>query len=578
MATAAITVGGAAARPASGHIQTAGPAVNVTLDDGGVGGSSWQWTVVFAPAGTTAALSSAIAKTPTYGPLDQPGTYHLRLQVDGAVGSWLTDAEVDEVVIRVRPVAGVSIYIPAVEETTQAGSQGWAGETDGMNATLAYLTALLTLQGAYDNSSPKRILVAPAGGPVDFLRDPASHGDALRVGDTATLDRVVLRSDGMVAITKAILTGGGDVALDVQSASEAAGDFLFRARDSAGTSYVTVGYDGAIAAVSNGAGTGFSVNAKNAVSFVFSFQDSVVVGQFRMRPDGQMEWSGNLAAGEEALSFEPLGIHQDSKIFEVVGSSADGWAMYGDGRIVHLPEDLVVNTTASVAWYKIDLASMTSVLAGEERQGFLVDASAVTVASGGWLYGYEAIMGNVLGTSGAFMALVANQDIPAYRVGLGSGAPGSAFTGYDHFCAADMVAEAGFVLTINTPSGTGTHWTATAGTEKVAIPIHAPPGSLIQSINVRVNKAGASQMSLYLMQTNDTGGASGALQTQIANQASVGGAGPQDITIAVPGYTVPSVRSGTQPALFLIVASANAGDEVYAGRVVYDYTDLQHGD
>jgi hypothetical protein len=217
MAAAEIYVDAAVGRPAVTKVLGVTPAMT-NHDDTWV--VSWAWTVVYAPPGTTAAFSNPALANPTYGPLDQPGTYWLRLIVNGATGDWLSDTEVDEIVIRVADPNG--LFYPAPGETTQGGPRGWAEELlNGMNATLAAISAMFganTLQGAYNASVPPRITIDPAVGPVDIRRAIASPGPILTVTDGAGIG-ATFTNYGRLAMTSTL--GAGTVGIGVATASVA---------------------------------------------------------------------------------------------------------------------------------------------------------------------------------------------------------------------------------------------------------------------------------------------------------------------------------------------------------------------
>ena len=130
MAVAAILVDGLSARNPAAE-RASGASVALTNADN-TGVASWAWAVIFRQAGSVSPLAPGIPgpppsstdAAPVLGPFDQPGTYHVRLAVNGATGSWDTDAEVDEIVIRVPSPTGTPIYIPAPAETAQGGDQG----------------------------------------------------------------------------------------------------------------------------------------------------------------------------------------------------------------------------------------------------------------------------------------------------------------------------------------------------------------------------------------------------------------------------------------------------------------------
>ena len=331
MATAEIYVDAAAGRPA--NVKALGATVNLTnLNDVGV--VSWTWTVVDAPPGTTAALSDPAVPAPTYGPLDIAGTYWLRLAVNGAAGDWQTDAEVDEIVIRVRTV-GAAIVIPAPGETVQGGADGWSDWTSGMNDALNRLMAGRTLQATYDASAPTpRILIDPAaGGVISLQADAAVTGVLFQIADNGAVARAQFYDDGRIALTPVL--GAGEYGINLDSAGvgphlrlqdSIAGTSLIANKDSSLTAtaifaagspvrafdldaqgYTTallrlqdslgsggdpidlvMGATGAITSRSKSAVAGFVVDAKNAIGSVADFRDSAIGGRVYISPGGRL--------------------------------------------------------------------------------------------------------------------------------------------------------------------------------------------------------------------------------------------------------------------------------------------------
>ena len=240
MSTADFWVDAADGRPA--QVKALGT-LAINLTNNGVAGLTRLWSVVDAPPGTTAVFSSATAPAPTYGPLDLAGTYMLRLAVDGAAGSWETDPQVDEIVVRVRS-AGITLVIPAVGETTQGGVDGWADWISGMNDALTRLSAAHTLQGAYDNSTPPSITVAPAHGPLNLYYGVAVATPLLTAGDIGLANRLSFLSDGLLSLTGALQVAG-EYVLDVNDdAGAVAGSGLLRLRDTTSGSSIVVAKNG----------------------------------------------------------------------------------------------------------------------------------------------------------------------------------------------------------------------------------------------------------------------------------------------------------------------------------------------
>jgi hypothetical protein len=345
MSVAAIKVDGVAGRPAVTKV--VGATVTLT-NTNNAGVASWLWTVVFAPAGTTAALApSAVVAAPTLGPLDRVGTYWVRLAVNGATGDFHTDAEVDEIVIRVRPATGIPGSPPAVGETDQGGAQGWADETTGMNALLLLLLGGATLQGAYDLSAPPLISVSAALGPLQLKRDAgvAGAGQILLLEDAAS-PRAAFYDDGRVAITaKHFGAGSYTLDLDIPGAglqgmyrfqNSVVGTFLqlygtgklyglaksadyglrydaqgcammLSIEDSTAADPVifSVAGDGQISAFSSGAINGLEMDAKGCTATLVSLVNSANAGQaFLVRPDGSLYCKTKLAAANDGLEVD----------------------------------------------------------------------------------------------------------------------------------------------------------------------------------------------------------------------------------------------------------------------------------
>jgi len=371
MATAEIYVDAAAGRPANVKALLAN--VNLTnLNDVGV--VTWTWTVVDAPPGTTAVLSDPAVAAPTYGPLDIAGTYWLRLAVNGAAGDWQTDAEVDEIVIRVRTV-GVALVIPAPGEGLQGGADGWADWVSGMNDALNRLMVGRTLQAAYDDSAPTpRILIDPGvGGVINFQADAAVTGVLFQIADNGAVARAQFYDDGRIALTPVL--GAGEYGIDLNSAGvgphlrlqdSIAGTSLIANKDSSLTAtaifaagspvrafdldaqgYTTallrlqdslgsggdpidlvMGATGAITSRSKSAVTGISVDAKGVAARIADFRDTATTGNCWIAPDGAVHVlapaDGNVIAGNKMSGIGTLLLLSDLASSARIWSDFDG--------------------------------------------------------------------------------------------------------------------------------------------------------------------------------------------------------------------------------------------------------------
>lgn len=666
MANSDIHVDAVDGRPVQEKVIGVSPALT-NLNDGGV--TSWLWEEVFAPSGSVAAFSNSAIAAPTYGPLNVAGTYHLRLSVNGATGPWESDAEVDEIVIAVPPIVGDPIYIPAVGETTQRGTQGWAAELRGMNHTLALLAAARTMQAAYDVSTPPRITIDPAKGPIEYYRLDASPGDVLIIGDDVTANRFQFRSRGHLA-QRANLSVAGDTALElISDAGHHADTYLLRLTDSAAcaglylrthghmhlcTSGATadgphceidaapnymlfvesltavnptymlldptgalrllsdlaapygldlnartpttglarfrdglgsggdpldfaVENDGGIVSHSKGANVGLSLDAKASVSFVFFLQDSTGTGRISMEGDGQMLWSGTLGAGEEALKFLPSGLVVDSAILEVSDGLNPGWALYGDGSLFHMPEELIANPAASLIWYHLDLTRMMSVLNGETRRGVFVDGSAVTVNAGGELINFDSQINVNNGIAKCYRAKPADQDAtPAYACETLAGNP---FYAFDRFCVSDIGLHNWIGAQNLTEADAAPACSITAGnaTLYIVVPVHVPHGVTIEALSVHVN-AGAAGIQAWLIHTDATDGVNADRQTQVAATNAAVAGGEQDLVQTAIAEVVPKQGAAVQYAYSVVIRSGNAADVFYSGHVKYSYNEILKGD
>ncbi len=285
MATAQIYVDAAVGRPAVVKA-LATPAVNLTnFDNTGV--ATWTWTKVQTPPGSAATFSDPAIAAPTFGPFDLPGTYWIRLAVNAAAGDWQSDAEVDEIVIRVR-TAVLGLVYPAIGETTQGSlTTGWADWASGMNDALARIAAMTagTLQATYDASAPPRIQIDPAAGPVTILRRTASPGNALVVSDEFG-SRIVLSSYGRLSLTASIAAGTPGIAMTGTGTT----GYLMRLLGAA-TREFSVGWDGAGAGIAvAGLGSplwGYELSAQGFASGIFrAYNPAVGGGDLRLDSSG----------------------------------------------------------------------------------------------------------------------------------------------------------------------------------------------------------------------------------------------------------------------------------------------------
>lgn len=138
------------------------------VDNTGV--TSWQWTIIDKPTGSTAVFASTSSNTSTastdkFNP-DIVGTYLIKLAVNGG-------ASIDQKGAAVK-TAHLHFRIPAANETIEFdGYRGWAVATnlalklldDGYTATTTS-----TFQAVYNNSSPSSFTLSSGNGPFQ-IRD-----------------------------------------------------------------------------------------------------------------------------------------------------------------------------------------------------------------------------------------------------------------------------------------------------------------------------------------------------------------------------------------------------------------------
>lgn len=138
------------------------------VDNTGV--SSWQWTIVDKPTGSTAVFASSgtkisTASTDTFNP-DIVGTYLIKLAINAGAATDQKGAAVK--------TANLHYRIPAASETIEFdGYRGWAVATnlalkvldDGYTAPVTS-----TFQGVYNNSSPSSFTLSSGNGPLQ-IRD-----------------------------------------------------------------------------------------------------------------------------------------------------------------------------------------------------------------------------------------------------------------------------------------------------------------------------------------------------------------------------------------------------------------------
>lgn len=635
-----------------------------------VGVVSWLWELVDAPSGSAAALSAPDVPAPTLGPIDLPGTYHVRLSVNAASGDWQIDAEVDEVVVRARNAAGV--VIPAVGETVQGGSDGWADWLSGMNDALVRLSTARTLQGAYDVSTPPRILVAPASGPVELGRNIAGAGEVLRLSSvngalwtaTWTVDEL-----GRMLGTPALAGVLGAVAMDVNVPG--AMDCIFaRWRDSVLGSYFQIGQGQAPSGIAiwtaAGPTRGFDLDLRSFPSAMVRFQNSLGSGGdplrwvldntggieqysksstygylldakgattdiarmlnssyagllFRIREDGTVLIKPGTGSGDAGLEIDArtsaiglinaydsltnrrFRVYPDGRLYSnievVVGDDGvfwdftggvsggaaslhtigDGggftWSIFPSGRISQLLGYFSVEAGGTRNQFHQDWTTIANVLNGETRRGFYVNGSALAVAGGGVWRGFlGSLLGAVAGDASVFQALVTNQDVPAYKVGVGAG--GTAFGGHWLWGVADA-GPSQWTPSYQTATGGASGWQATAGSLYHVIPVHVPPGSTITAYAAWVNAVGAG-LAIFLVRHDNCGATPGHTQTQLST-AVTGGAGAQALGAGGLAIAVPRDSAAVKYSFYLILESAANGDWVYSGFVKYDYTELLLG-
>ncbi len=123
MPAASITINGVTGSDIDLPINTV-----VNLNNNNVGDeTSWAWTLLDIPAGSTASLTGAATTNPTFTP-DVEGTYLIRLIVDAGLPTEATD----KVVAAVLQIKSGN-RIPAATETTEASSsRGWAVTTNAL--------------------------------------------------------------------------------------------------------------------------------------------------------------------------------------------------------------------------------------------------------------------------------------------------------------------------------------------------------------------------------------------------------------------------------------------------------------
>lgn len=96
-------------------------------NDGDGGESSYAWSIVDQPPGTTDALSNPAIQNPNFTPTKE-GTYLLKLVVDASLGSEATQTCTVYIVD-----ARTGERLPAAAETVETGVRGWAGGQGGIN-------------------------------------------------------------------------------------------------------------------------------------------------------------------------------------------------------------------------------------------------------------------------------------------------------------------------------------------------------------------------------------------------------------------------------------------------------------
>lgn len=336
-----------------------------------VGVVSWAWTVEDSPPGTTAVLSNPAIANPTYGPLDVEGTYRLRLAVNGATGDWISDAEVDEIVVRVPNAIGV-IY-PSIGETVQGGVQGWADWLTCMNLNLQLLSGARTLQAVYNASTPPRIDISVALGELVLRAGAAGVTEVFQIQDIAPgfTARVTMDRNGLVRIAC-----------------------------SAGVSPA-----------------GLVINGANNAQ-ILAISDSVLGGLWQYTGSGTAAISTTSARAANTRFWQwqptPASTDVDASILSYCGGAPvrNVWTMLGCGSSYLAPGANGVNDTATVSrsWNLLDLAYHGHVLAGKTRYGFHVDGTGITTDAVGTLYGFLSdLNGTVNGSAICYQAWTSAQ-------------------------------------------------------------------------------------------------------------------------------------------------------------------------
>jgi hypothetical protein len=127
---------------------------------------SYAWSILWKPAGSAAALSSASAQNPTLNGVDAAGTYLLFLVVTDS------SAEVSESNPLLAPDgAFVAVYVTSANLALKYGA---AGGRNYMTARNAWLTALDTLKGDFDAHDIADHDTSATGAELDTLTDGSS--------------------------------------------------------------------------------------------------------------------------------------------------------------------------------------------------------------------------------------------------------------------------------------------------------------------------------------------------------------------------------------------------------------------
>ena len=462
-----------------------------------------------------------------------------------------------------------------------------------------YLDAKAALSGValwVNSSHVAQMFLIDADGQVTIQTKDASALTGLHVNAPNSTGQLLKVENSIATTSTIILPDNGTIsrAIKVPTSLAYAHDWdaigwtaIFRFQDSAtphGNGLLMAG-SGALAHVSDAAATyGLQFVERSPTSGMLFISNADIAGAgatFFLYPDGKMISTCQIGNAQDGWAFEVNSLNAGANsLFKIkLQAGASGVALFPDVTWIQHVGNMGVDLAATDVAYDQDWSGITGGVIGngETKTGFRAYLGATHVDGTGKFRGFRAVA-TAAGTgtdTASFQSEVAAQDTHlAYKVGVG--ADGVApYVGYDHFGVADAH-SATWVKTMSEVTGNSSCWTSNAGAKYLTIPLHLPPGCILDSISLHVNATGANVYA-YLMQHDDTDGASADQQTQVWNWHT-GAGGEQDMNSGALSLPLPRQGGATQSNLWILIKSVNIGDIFYCGWAKYTYNELLLGD